>query len=191
MDEKAVDRPQQRRHRDPLDAQLQRVVGLAQQIGLSAQHHRDIQRLRRRDPSETPAMRIAVNPQRVELPAPQASAKPERPRPPEREPASRADARQKFMAVAVEQRHVPFHVHAEARIAIRVDRQITEKKNCQLDSRTRRKIAKQRRLVLDRMADEARNAVAAVHLKPPAASHRDDARARVRRPRSLRRRRSP
>ena len=161
--EHAVDRPQQRRHRDPLDAQLQRVIGLAQQIRLPAQHHRDVQRLRRRDSRQASAMRIAVDPQRVETPATQSRAQPERPRPPEREPAPRANARQKLMAVAVEQRHVPLHVHAKAGIAIGVDRVIAQKENRQLDSRPRRKITEQRRLVLDRMTDQARDAVAAVH----------------------------
>ncbi len=133
--EDGVNRAQQRRHRDSLDAEFQRVVGLAQQIGLAAEHHRDIERLRRRDSRQASAMRIAVNPQRVEAAASQPRAQPERPWPPERESATRANARQKLMPVAVEQRHVPFHVHAEAGVAIRVDREIAQEKNRQLDSR--------------------------------------------------------
>ena len=112
-------------------------------------------------------MRVAVNPQRVEAPASQARAQPEGPRPPEREPASRSHARQKLMTVAVEQRHVPFHVHAKARVAIGVDREIAQKENRQLDSRTRREIAEQRRLVLDRMTDQARDAVASPSIVMP------------------------
>ena len=67
------------------------------------------------------------------------------------------------MAVAVEQRHVPFHAYAKARIAIGVDREIAQKKNRQIDPRTRRQMTEQGRLVLDRMRDQARNAVRRVH----------------------------
>ena len=67
------------------------------------------------------------------------------------------------MTVAVEQRHVPLHVHAKAGIAIGANRVIAKKEDRQFDSRPRREVTEQRRLVLDRMTDQACNAVAALH----------------------------
>ena len=72
--------------------------------------------------------------------------------------------RQELILEAVEQRHVPLEANAETGIAISARRKVAEEENRQIDFAARREMTKHRRLILNRIADQARDAVAAFHL---------------------------
>ncbi|WP_433983026.1 hypothetical protein RBB78_14980 [Tunturiibacter empetritectus] len=58
------------------------------------------------------------------------------------------------MAVSLEQRHVPLHIHAEAFILVAANRKIRAEEDGQVDVRLLRDAAQQRSLILDRMAHQ-------------------------------------
>ena len=102
-----------------------------------------------------------MDPERVKAAAAQAAGDADAERPLRRNDVAPPQRGQEFVAIAVEQRHVPTHDLAEAGIAMPVQRALALEEDGEIDVRRGGDEAEQRRLILDRMRDEVGETVTA------------------------------
>ena len=125
---------------------------------LSAQQHRNPQRLRRHDSVQRIHGRVSMHPQRIERRIAALAAHPaddtvvQRARHAHGSPV--AQLGQELMPVSVQQGNVPLHAHTEALVAVSPHRKVRTEKHRKIDLRLLGDPPQQRRLVLDRVAHQ-------------------------------------